>query len=203
MTLGVLQQHVAHFERSTWYLHKRTRYHQAMLAKNYGCGSISRWTLFVMSQTHKLAHAINFFSVEMRRIKQIIRDVSRRKELSKSLHYGRDCELLRFVCFASSPQFSTHFMVLVNFNPTLTKIASETKLIINAKQQTRNQGGAGGAKPLQENFLPPLEKCVGYSLKLLDIVQKIWAPLKKKFGSLSENSSSLLVSQAGYGPAKQ
>jgi len=73
-------------------------------------------------------------------------------------------------------------MVLVNFNPTLTKIASETKLIINAKQQTRNQGGAGGAKPLQENFLPPLEKCVGYSLKLLDIVQKIWAPLKKNWG---------------------
>jgi len=36
---------------------------------------------------------------------------------------------------------------------------------------------------------PLLEKCVGYSLKLLDIVQKIWAPLTK-----------LLVSQAGYGP---
>ena len=29
-----------------------------------------------------------------------------------------------------------------------------------------------------EIFLPPLEKCVGYSLKLLDVVQKNWAPQK-------------------------
>jgi len=50
----------------------------------------------------------------------------------------------------------------------------------------------GAASPPLENFSAPLEKCVGYSLKLLDIVQKIWA--------LSENSSPLLVSQAGYGP---
>ena len=44
--------------------------------------------------------------------------------------------------------------------------------------QTHNQGGA---KPPLEHFSPPLEKCVGYSLKLLDIVQKIWAPLRKLF----------------------
>jgi len=41
----------------------------------------------------------------------------------------------------------------------------------------------------------PLEKCVGYSLKIMDIV--------KKFGPLSENSSPLLVSQAGYGPGSE
>jgi len=49
-----------------------------------------------------------------------------------------------------------------------------------------------GAMPPLENFSPPLEKRVGYSSKLLDIVQK--------FGSLSESSSPFLVSQAGYGP---
>jgi len=39
--------------------------------------------------------------------------------------------------------------------------------------QARNQG----PKPPLENFSPPsLEKCVGHSLKLLDTVQKIWAP---------------------------
>jgi len=34
--------------------------------------------------------------------------------------------------------------------------------------QARKQGGAGG-------------KCVGHSLQLLDMVRKIWAPLKKLF----------------------
>jgi len=42
-------------------------------------------------------------------------------------------------------------------------------------EQVRNQGGEA---PL-ENFSPPVEKCVGYNLKILDIVQKIWAPLRK------------------------
>jgi len=46
--------------------------------------------------------------------------------------------------------------------------------------QDHNRGGAGGEAPL-ENFSPLLEKCVGRSLKLLDIVQKIWAPLRKLF----------------------
>ena len=44
--------------------------------------------------------------------------------------------------------------------------------------QARNQGGAHGAL---ENLLPPLEKCVGHRLKLLDIAQKIWAPPRKLF----------------------
>jgi len=44
-----------------------------------------------------------------------------------------------------------------------------------------------------EKIFTPLEKCVGHSLKLLDIV--------KKFGPLSENASTPLVSQAGYRPA--
>jgi len=44
--------------------------------------------------------------------------------------------------------------------------------------QARNQGGR--SLPI-ENVSPPLEKCVGHSLKLLDMVQKIWAPLGKLF----------------------
>jgi len=42
------------------------------------------------------------------------------------------------------------------------------------------RGCKEGEGPL-EIFSPPLEKCVGYSLKLLDIVQKIWAPLRQLF----------------------
>ena len=51
--------------------------------------------------------------------------------------------------------------------------------------------GVGVEAPL-ENFSHLLEKCVGYSLKLLEIVQKI--------GPLSDKYLPLLVSQAGYGP---
>jgi len=32
-----------------------------------------------------------------------------------------------------------------------------------------------------EQILPPLEKCVDHSLKLLGIVEKFWAPLQKLF----------------------
>jgi len=38
-----------------------------------------------------------------------------------------------------------------------------------------------GSEPALEKFPPPLEKFVGYSLKILDIVQKIWALLRKLF----------------------
>ena len=43
------------------------------------------------------------------------------------------------------------------------------------------RGCAGGAKPPLETFLAPLEKCVGHSLKIFDIVQKFWAPLGNLF----------------------
>ena len=43
--------------------------------------------------------------------------------------------------------------------------------------QARNQEGEAP----QKIYLIPMEKCVGHSLKLLDIVQKIWAPLRKLF----------------------
>jgi len=43
--------------------------------------------------------------------------------------------------------------------------------------QARNQGGVAPV----ENFSPPLEECVGHSLKLLDTVQNFWAPLSKLF----------------------
>jgi len=47
--------------------------------------------------------------------------------------------------------------------------------------QARNQGGAG-KKPPQENVSPPSpEKCVGQSLKILHLVQKILDPLGKLF----------------------
>jgi len=38
----------------------------------------------------------------------------------------------------------------------------------------------GGAKPAR-NFFASLEKCVGYSVKILDIVNNIWSPLRKLF----------------------
>ena len=41
--------------------------------------------------------------------------------------------------------------------------------------------GAQRGEATLENFRPPLEKCVGHSLKTLDIVQKIWVPLGKVF----------------------
>jgi len=40
--------------------------------------------------------------------------------------------------------------------------------------QARNQGG-------RKNFFAPLEKRVGHCLKLLDMVQKMWAHLRKVF----------------------
>jgi len=45
----------------------------------------------------------------------------------------------------------------------------------------------GGEAPL-ESFLPPLEKCVGHSLKLLDIGQLILAPLGKLFAAPGASS---------------
>jgi len=39
----------------------------------------------------------------------------------------------------------------------------------------------GGRNFLAAKFFAPLKKCVGHSLKLLDIVQKIWAPHRKLF----------------------
>jgi len=43
------------------------------------------------------------------------------------------------------------------------------------------RGAQGGRSPPLAKFSPPLEKCVGNSLKLLDTVQKIWGPLRKLF----------------------
>jgi len=55
-------------------------------------------------------------------------------------------------------------------------------------------GGAVGAKPHPENFSPPLEKCVGHSLKILDIVQEMWAPRK----TLHPSCCPKLVTGLGY-----
>jgi len=49
--------------------------------------------------------------------------------------------------------------------------------ILRTTYQASNQGGETSL----ENFSPPLEKCGGHNLKILDIVQKIWAPLGKLF----------------------
>jgi len=43
-------------------------------------------------------------------------------------------------------------------------------------------GGRRGAS--LHNFSSFPEKCVGHSLKLLDIVQQLWAPLRKLFTHL-------------------
>jgi len=55
--------------------------------------------------------------------------------------------------------------------------------------QARNQGG--GEYPPRKIF-SPMGKCVGYSLIILDIIQKISAPLRKLFAPPGV--------QAGYGP---
>jgi len=54
-------------------------------------------------------------------------------------------------------------------------------------------GGAGG-EALPRKFSPPWKN-------VLDIIKNI-RHSSKILGPLSENSSPLLVSQAGYGPAK-
>jgi len=64
-----------------------------------------------------------------------------------------------------------------------------------------------GEAPL-EKVSPPLEKCVGYSLKILDIVQKIWAPLRKLFTppgvpSWLRACLKLWVAKCNFGVAKQ
>ena len=51
----------------------------------------------------------------------------------------------------------------------------------------------GGHRGRSHPRSPPLKKCVGRSLKLLDA--------RKKCGPLSENSSPLLMPKAVYGPA--
>jgi len=55
-------------------------------------------------------------------------------------------------------------------------VAKSVYLVTMATRRVTREGEA----PL-EKFSPPLEKCVGRSLKLLDIVQKIWSPLRKLF----------------------
>jgi len=40
---------------------------------------------------------------------------------------------------------------------------------------------SGGASFPVKFFSPPLKKCAGRSLKLLDVVHKMWAPLRKLF----------------------
>jgi len=49
-------------------------------------------------------------------------------------------------------------------------------------KQARNEGRRVGEAPL-ENISPPLEKCVGHNLKLLDMFKKIWASFRKLFAS--------------------
>ena len=62
----------------------------------------------------------------------------------------------------------------------------------NTAHQACNQGARDGKAPFRK-MLTPLEKRVGHSFKIWDIVQKS--------EPLSENFLPLLVSQAGYRPA--
>jgi len=47
--------------------------------------------------------------------------------------------------------------------------------------QAHNQGGRKGGEGPLENFSTTLEKCVGHILKLVNMVSKTWAPLRKLF----------------------
>jgi len=72
-------------------------------------------------------------------------------------------------------KFEDHWSIATGANVNLCRMC------VTVPESTVTRWGAGrrGEAPL-ENFSPPLEKCVG-SLKLLDIVQNIWAPLGKLF----------------------
>jgi len=75
---------------------------------------------------------------------------------------------------------SLHFACL--FHPqSFQKVYRNLAAIVATKPAT--SGGAVGSNTPLESLWTPLEKCVGYSLKILDIVQRIWAPLKKLFAS--------------------
>jgi len=72
--------------------------------------------------------------------------------------------------------------IVVISEPLTITLTALNRHIISSEDydQDRNQGGAGERSPPRIIF-SPLEKCVGHGLKLLDIVQKIWAPLRKLF----------------------
>jgi len=53
-------------------------------------------------------------------------------------------------------------------------------MLSHAKPGSITRGSAGKAVPHWKFFLP-LEKCVGHSLKLLDVVLKNWTLLRKPF----------------------
>jgi len=57
--------------------------------------------------------------------------------------------------------------------------ATSSKPISRCSSQARNQGSAVAKLPYKH--FRPLKKCDGNSLKLLDIAQKMWAPLRKRF----------------------
>jgi len=63
--------------------------------------------------------------------------------------------------------------ILIYVKTSVDKKLSFEKL--NPCSQARNQGGS------LYKIIHPLEKCVGHSLKLLDIVQKMCTPLRKTF----------------------
>ena len=68
--------------------------------------------------------------------------------------------------------------MLLTTCPVIQNARSPAALVVITRTIT---GGAQGGEVPLENFSPLLEKCVGRSLKLLDILQKIWAPLRKLF----------------------
>jgi len=91
----------------------------------------------------------------------------RSSDVGQHRKYLRQMEIY-FICFSLQS-----FTALVSSS---TFFQMETTISENS--QARNQGGA--SPPLQ-NCSPPLEKCVGHNLKILDIVQKIWASPGKLF----------------------
>jgi len=82
-------------------------------------------------------------------------------------------------------QTCVYFSLLVDNDITLLQLfewiwwRGVTRGGTTARSQARNQGGRRGTKSPLANFSPPLEKYVGHNLKVLDIVWKIWATLKK------------------------
>jgi len=59
--------------------------------------------------------------------------------------------------------------------------ANNVSLVFEKRNSNETRPVTMGCESAPRKLFALLEKCLGHSLKLLDSVQKIWAPLEKHF----------------------